>query len=62
MRSFWERRRLDLLGREKGHREDVAPQLGISVRSIVRYQCGSPPAWNELALMGLAERYITQLL
>jgi len=52
----WRRRRLELLGRPDYHRQRVADALGLSLRTVQRYETEGPPAWYELALEGLAAR------
>lgn len=52
----WERRRHDLLGGygEPSSVARVAKDLGLSVRTLQRYEWDGAPAWYELALIGLA--------
>lgn len=47
-------RRRQLLGWQGGDRRWIAQQLGISVRTIERYENGGAPAWYNFALKGLA--------
>lgn len=35
-------------------REAVAPLLGLSLRTVQRYEFGEAPAWYDFALIGLA--------
>lgn len=49
---WWLHRRMDLdLPRS---RAAIAKRLGISERTVLRYESGAPPAWYELALIGSA--------
>jgi DNA-binding XRE family transcriptional regulator len=50
----WETRRRQILGYGDHRREAVAKALGISRRSIERYETEGPPKWYEPALIGLA--------
>ncbi len=55
----WYAVRQQLLG-ARGDRETVARALGLHIRTIEKYEIGTPPDWYELALMGLAERWRQQ--
>lgn len=48
--DFWEKRRRAL---GLGDRKEVAAALGISWRALYRYEFENPPAWYDLALVGL---------
>ncbi|HEY6141584.1 MAG TPA: helix-turn-helix transcriptional regulator [Thermoanaerobaculia bacterium] len=50
----WEQRRRELLGWQRYDRAFVADQLGVSQRTIERYETGETPDWYDLALVGLA--------
>jgi len=50
----WHQRRRELLGNVGGRPEAVAAALGLSVRTLRRYEYDGAPAWYELALIGLA--------
>jgi hypothetical protein len=49
----WERRRHELLGYRDGELRTVARNLGLSVRTLQRYEFDGAPGWYELALIGL---------
>lgn len=48
----WAQRRRQLFGGQ-GRREWVAVELGLSLRTIERYEAEGPPAWYDFALVGL---------
>lgn len=52
----WNDRRRKLLGWRGTDRQWVADRLGISARTVERYEHGTAPQWYELALEGLAAR------
>ena len=49
---WWLRRRVDL-GLPRS-RAAIAKRLGLSERTVLRYESGAPPVWYELALIGSA--------
>jgi hypothetical protein len=57
--AAWERRRHELLNPDhqdwrRASQQGVAAALGLSVRTLQRYEHDGAPGWYELALIGLA--------
>lgn len=57
----WYDIRQEILG-ARGDRLTVAHALGLHLRTVEKYENRTPPAWYELALRGLAERWKRELL
>ena len=57
----WYETRERILG-PRGDRLTVSKALGLHLRTVEKYENGTAPPWYELALVGLAERWKTELL